>query len=252
MDGLVDAVLELVALVSPTKVGAIASSVRGTSSAAISDATKLVQTPAARAAVTRVLSMWKVSKIDGDELAGLLVGAAAARARAERELGVELVWTGPTTSFVPTRRTAQVLLELIAGAVSELFLVSFVAYDVSNLVAAMNHATNRGARLRILVEASKDRGGTLDIDLVPKLRASVPAAELYTWLDRKEPFVDGKVHAKVAVADSARAFVTSANLTGHAMERNMEAGLLLRGGLVPAALRNHLDALINTGVLGRV
>jgi phosphatidylserine/phosphatidylglycerophosphate/cardiolipin synthase-like enzyme len=35
----------------------------------------------------------------------------------------------------------------------------------------------------------------------------------------------GRVHGKVAVVDGARAFVTSANLTGHALKKNMEAGL---------------------------
>ncbi len=179
----------------------------------------------------------------------MLLGASEARLRVEREVSVELVWTGPTTRFVPTRRTEQVLLDLIASAVTDLFLVSFVAYDVYSVVTAMNEAARRGVRLRVLIEASKEHGGTLDKDLVPKMRASIPTAELFSWKERAESFVDGKVHAKVAVVDGARAFITSANLTGHALEKNMEAGVLISGGVVPRALSDHLQALVDVGIL---
>ena len=59
------------------------------------------------------------------------------------------------------------------------------------------------------------------------------------------------VHAKCAVADSKLAFITSANLTTAAMERNMELGMLIRGGSVPQQLRQHLAALVNTKVVIR-
>jgi phosphatidylserine/phosphatidylglycerophosphate/cardiolipin synthase-like enzyme len=83
------------------------------------------------------------------------------------------------------------------------------------------------------------------------MRGCVPSAEIYTWRQKPEPFVDGKVHAKVAVIDGARAFITSANLTGHALEKNMEAGVAIHGGPVPRTLRDHLEALIDVGVIGR-
>jgi phosphatidylserine/phosphatidylglycerophosphate/cardiolipin synthase-like enzyme len=211
----------------------------------------LADTPAARAAVARVVSAWAQAKTSGDEVAGMLLGASEARLRVERELSVELVWTGPTTRFVPTRRTEQVLIDLIASSKTELFLVSFVAYDVRSVVAAMNEAAGRGVRLRVLLEASTSHGGTLNIDPAATMRASVPTAELFTWRQKPEPFVDGKVHAKVAVVDCVRAFITSANLTGHALEKNMEAGVLINGGPVPKTLSDHLQALIDVGVIAR-
>lgn len=75
---------------------------------------------------------------------------------------------------------------------------------------------------------------------------------IFTWKEKPEPFVDGKVHAKVAVVDGARAFITSANLTGHALEKNMEAGVLINGGSVPKTLSDHLQALIDVRALDRV
>lgn len=252
MQALLDAVVDLVALVSPSKVRTVASALRGLATPdAAPAANTLADTPAARVAVTRVVTEWAQVQVSGDEIAGMLLGASEARVSVERALSVELVWTGPTTRFVPTRRTDQVLLELIASASSDLFLVSFVAYDVPSVVTALSKAASRGVRLGVLIEASKEHGGTLDKDLVPKMRASVPSAEIFTWKKRIEPFVDGKVHAKVAVVDGARAFITSANLTGHALEKNMEAGVLINGGPVPKTLSDHLQALIDVRIIDR-
>jgi len=252
MQALLDAIVDLVSLVSPSKVRSAASALRGlTSPDGAPAANTLVDTPAARAAVAQMLAAWAQVQATGDEVAGMLLGASEARLRVERELSVELVWTGPTTRFVPTRRTEQVLLDLIATATTELFLVSFVAYDVRSVVAAMNEASSRGVRLRVLLEASTSHGGTLNVDPAATMRRSVPAVELFTWRDRPEPFVDGKVHAKVAVVDRARAFITSANLTGHALEKNMEAGVLINGGPVPKTLSDHLQALIDVRIIDR-
>jgi phosphatidylserine/phosphatidylglycerophosphate/cardiolipin synthase-like enzyme len=48
------------------------------------------------------------------------------------------------------------------------------------------------------------------------------------------------MHAKVLVVDRKTALVGSANLTGYGLERNLEAGMLIRGGPVPALLAEHL------------
>jgi cardiolipin synthase len=247
MQALLDAVVDLVALVSPAKVRTVASALRSFANpSAAPNSTTLADTPAARAAVGRVVAAWAQVQASGDEVAGMLLGASEARLRVERELSVELVWTGPTTRFVPTRRTEQVLLDLIASATKDVFLVSFVAYDVPRVVTALNEAAARGVRLRVLLEASASHGGTLRYDPATTMRARVPAAELFAWEERPEPFVDGKVHAKVAVVDDARAFITSANLTGHALEKNMEAGVLINGGPLPKRLSDHLQALVDT------
>lgn len=250
MQTLLDAVVDLVALVSPGKVRTVASALRGLADpGAALNVNTLADTPAAREAIGRIVAAWGQVQASGDEVAGMLLGASKARLRVERELSVELVWTGPTTRFVPTRRTEQVLLDLIASATREFFLVSFVAYDVPSVVTALNDAANRGVRIRILLEASTSHGGTLNYDPAAIMRLCVPTAELFTWKEKPEPFIDGKVHAKVAVVDGARAFITSANLTGHALEKNMEAGVLIHGGQVPRLLNDHLNSLIDVGSL---
>ena len=45
------------------------------------------------------------------------------------------------------------------------------------------------------------------------------------------------------------AFITSANLTSAALDRNMELGVLFRGGLTPKTLRAHLGTLVTTQIV---
>ena len=104
----------------------------------------------------------------------------------------------------------------------------------------------------ILLETSTTHGGSLSVDPVATMQSSVPMAALYVWTDRSAPFVAGRVHAKLAVADASAAFLTSANLTGHALEKNMEAGVILQGGRVPQNLRDHLQALVDMKIIRKV
>ena len=253
MKAILVAAMDLVTLLSPARIEALADRVRDSASAEIDGSLRqLVTTPVARAALDRLIAAWRQTEISGDVLAGILVGATFARQQAQRDSSIELVWTGPTTPFVATRRTEQVLLDLIGHAQSDLFLVSFVAYDVSSVVDALNAATVRGIDIRILLETSTNHGGSLTVDPVATMRRCVPSAALYVWTDRSAPFTEGRVHAKVAVADGKVAFLTSANLTGHALEKNMEAGVVISGGHVPSGLRAHLHALIETKVIRKI
>ncbi len=60
---------------------------------------------------------------------------------------------------------------------------------------------------------------------------------------------DACLHAKCIVVDDARAFVTSANLTESAHERNIEAGVLLRDPVFARDLRLHFEALVSRGLV---
>ena len=60
------------------------------------------------------------------------------------------------------------------------------------------------------------------------------------------------LHAKCVVADRTAAFVSSANFTEAAQERNIELGILLRDRAVAGGIVEHFRALIDGGVLLRL
>jgi phosphatidylserine/phosphatidylglycerophosphate/cardiolipin synthase-like enzyme len=78
-------------------------------------------------------------------------------------------------------------------------------------------------------------------------------AKLLQWPPERRPRDEqghaGLMHVKAAVADSQLVFLTSANLTEAALERNMELGVLIRGGSMPVAIDHLIDALVESGEL---
>jgi phosphatidylserine/phosphatidylglycerophosphate/cardiolipin synthase-like enzyme len=179
----------------------------------------------------------------------MLTAASTAYHRAKGEQEIELVWTGPSSKLIATRKTEQALLHVIDAAESRLFITSFVAYDVASIMSALRKAIDRGVEVSMLLESSDKHGGGVSMDTIGKMREALPAARIYFWRDKGESYAAVKVHAKVAVCDEGICFISSANLTGHAMEKNMEAGVLIRGGPLPMRLQNHLEALVTVKIL---
>lgn len=145
--------------------------------------------------------------------------------------------------------TEQALLQVIESARKSLFITSFVAYDVSSIIDALNAAITRGVKVSMLLESSDDHGGSVTIDVIGKMRELIPEATIYGWVRKSNVFSGDRVHAKIALADANSCFITSANLTGFAMEKNMEAGVLVNGGRLPTVLSSHLTKLIELKII---
>lgn len=205
----------------------------------------------------RLEQAWReASKVSSAEVAAALVAASATASMAASLGSTELVWTGPSTGLVPVRHTEQVLCEVIDSARYRLFLVSFVAYEVPSITRALRTAVGRHVQVDVLLESSTAHGGAVTFDSVKAMKDTLPSVNIFVWKPDAGKAGSGwpsrSVHAKCAVADGAVAFITSANLSTPAMERNMELGVLIRGGTIPDNLDRHLDALVTTGIVERV
>ena len=185
------------------------------------------------------------------ELAPMLEVALAAKRSRQT---TELVWTGPSTPVVPVRRTEQVLCDLIRCAERRLTMTSFGIFQVPRLVEELEQALGRGVALRIIL-GDRESHSDQEIDRQRQQLGRVVAtrAALLQWPADRRPRDErghaGLMHVKVAVADSRVAFLTSANLTEAALERNMELGVLIRGAGMPASIERLIDALLESGEL---
>lgn len=251
MERLLEMVSTLVSQVSPAKAQGLAKEVGQL--ADIGQLPSVVgwgNTPAAKRLMQDLDNAARMSGVSPERLAGMISGASYAYQSAREEEHIELVWTGPDTGLVSTRRTEQALLEVIEAAQKELFMVSFVAYEVPAVMAAMNKAIARGVKVSMLIETSDAHGGKITVDSVAKMKASLPGVKVYEWdSTKKQSWGGGSVHAKCSVADGRIAFITSANLTSAALERNMELGVLARGSRLPKQLLEHLEALATTEIV---
>lgn len=186
--------------------------------------------------------------VKGSELSVALRAGQATAQRTGRFGRQELLWTGPATATVPIRQTEQALIQVIQFAKRDLFIVSFVAYAVPTVMEALRDAQERNVTLNFLLEQSQDAGGKVTTDSIANLRAKLPTAHFHIWKQAGSD-TPAAVHAKCAVADGELAMITSANLTGKAMNENMELGILLNGGAVPKQLADHLHALVTEHII---
>lgn len=252
MDELWRIVAELGLELHPDRIAAVATKIESAGSIERFASVKPAFGPNAdKSMIGRLDAAWRDAKgVTPKELAAALRGASATASMQEGCSAVEMVWTGPSSGMVPVRHTEQVLCEVVDSARNRLFIVSFVAYEVGSIVRALQEATRRGVRVGVLLESSTERGGKVTVDSVKTMKAAVPSADVYVWHTgtRNEGVgaTIGSVHAKCAVADGKLAFITSANLSTAAMERNMELGVLVRGGHLPDELHRHLEALVAT------
>ncbi len=124
-------------------------------------------------------------------------------------------------------------------------------------ITALRNAIGRQVQINILLELSSGHGGKVsNHDSVKAMRKALPSINIYAWASHKNGTgtygATGSVHAKCAVADEEFAFITSANLTAAAMERNMELGVLVKGGNLPIELHQHLEALVATKIIEQI
>jgi len=181
---------------------------------------------------------------------------------------VELVWSGMEEMGTTSRDTSVIVKELFRSAKKSVLVSSFVV-DVGEkarslfgpLAEKMDNDATLSVSLYLNVQRSfKDE--TAEAELLRRFADSFrtkvwPGERLpVVYHDPRSLAVGGKtracLHAKCVVIDQERAFVTSANFTEAAQERNLEAGVLIADPTVGKALQTQFDSLVVSGVLKRV
>lgn len=205
---------------------------------------------AAPRSVSELCDLWvEATEIDGARLADVLRCAARAIKTVSNYEKVELIYTGPDASSL--RSTPQALLEVIHAARIRLWIVSYlIGPGMDPILSAIHQSTEAGVNVKMLIDHRHSSYSTTRT----RLSQQAPAVELYIWPDEKRQIGGGdfaSLHAKCAVADGQRAFVTSANLAGYAMDHNLEVGYLVTGGTTPKSLEDHLEELLRSGELER-
>jgi phosphatidylserine/phosphatidylglycerophosphate/cardiolipin synthase-like enzyme len=128
---------------------------------------------------------------------------------------------------------------------------------VDRVEASLAAAIARGVDVRLLFEQSATSGGSLRYDGFAAFdRRVLDGASLYGWKqDLREVGPSGNtalMHAKAIVADAEVMLITSANLSGAALERNLEVGVIVRGGPQPRWLHERFESLLSRSLLEEI
>ncbi|GAB3119854.1 DISARM system phospholipase D-like protein DrmC [Streptomyces calidiresistens] len=208
--------------------------------------------PEVAEAVTKLYDAIETHTIPLPEAAAYIRGYIAAVLRARDDVRVRTVWSGPSTPAVPVRATARVLVEIIDEARAELLLMTYAARPYPALTRTLTAAAERGVRIHAVVETLAGARGLLRGREPAEAFTAVPGLTLWHWARVPAGRSPSRQHAKVAVADRRTLFLGSANLTEAAAHRNIEAGVLIRGGEAPQRAAEHIVDLQRLGVLQRL
>jgi phosphatidylserine/phosphatidylglycerophosphate/cardiolipin synthase-like enzyme len=175
----------------------------------------------------------------------------------------ELVWTGPEAINAVARDTAVVLRELFESAKERVVLAGYSFLNVPQILGPLHEVMRaRAVVAKFFVDLEQAPSSLPD----PNAYAQ---AMLKTWVDTNwrfgppypEVYCDRRVltpappwsslHAKCVAVDGERAFVSSANFTGRAQERNIEVGVLLHDATFAGQLERQWVGLIGAGLVVR-
>ncbi|MBI2375815.1 MAG: phospholipase [Deltaproteobacteria bacterium] len=177
------------------------------------------------------------------------------------QTGPTLVWTGPEDAGTQTRHTGVVVRELFATAEKSVLVAGFAVYQGQEVFEALASRMDERPELAVamFLNIERRRGDTSAAEELVNEFASRLAREQWPGERLPEVFYDPRalepdkrgrgrssLHAKCVVVDEARVFVTSANFTRAAQERNIEVGLLVEDGAVARALVEQFRRLVGS------
>lgn len=173
----------------------------------------------------------------------------------------DLVWSGPEVPGLHARDTRRVYEELLGSAEHSVWASTYAFFDGPKAfeVLARRMDAVPGLRVVLLLNIQRRRGDTTVAEQL--VRAFADRFWGTDWPGSSRPAVyydprslepegpAGVLHAKAVVSDDEVVFVTSANLTEAALDRNIEVGLLVRDRALAATVSSHFRGLIDRGLL---
>ena len=173
----------------------------------------------------------------------------------------DLVWSGPEVPGLHARDTRRVYEELLGSAVHSIWASTYAFFDGPKAFDVLSRRMDAVEELQVTLMLNIERrhGDTSSADALVRRFADRFWTADWPGTRRPSVFYDprsleagrpaGVLHAKAVVKDEDAVFITSANLTEAALDRNIEIGLLVRDRALAASLVCHFRGLIDRGLL---
>jgi phosphatidylserine/phosphatidylglycerophosphate/cardiolipin synthase-like enzyme len=192
---------------------------------------------------------------------GVVLALRCADKAREEATSPDLVWSGPEVAGLHARDTRRVYEELIGGAEHSIWASTYAYFDGPKAFKVMAERMDARPELTVtlMLNIARKWGDTT----APENLVSRFAEQFWTkdWPGARTPAAyyyprsldldttTGVLHAKGVVVDDQAVFVTSANFTEAALDRNIEVGMLSRDRTLAASLAMHFRVLIERELL---
>ena len=171
---------------------------------------------------------------------------------------LELVTTGPDVPGVANRDTSVVVRELFANARESVLVAGYAVYQGQRVFQALADRMQEipSLKVRMFLDIQRGPGDTsaateLMLRFAERFRSNQwpkdrPLPEVF--FDPRSLEIDPKkracLHAKCVVVDGRDVFVSSANFTEAAQQRNLEIGILIHSSSEADRITRYFDALL--------
>ena len=211
--------------------------------------------------ILHVLQEWECLDVSPVAGAAWLKSLRLAEARASPP---DFVWTGPEVAGLHARDTRRVYEELLGSAERSVWVSTYAFFDgpqaFRTLASRMDVVPELDVTL--LLNIDRKRGDTTATEALVRRFADEFWHREWPGAVRPKVYYDprsvemngpeGVLHAKAVVADEESVFITSANLTAAAWDRNIELGLLVRDRALAATTVVHFRTLVENDLLRRL
>lgn len=194
--------------------------------------------------------------------------AAERSASQEVRDSMELVWTGPEVVGSQSRNTSIVVRDLFSTAKHNVLISSFAidqgnkAYQLFGELASRMDA-NSHLQVRMFLNVQRPyKSEVAESILLQEFSKTfrnkiwpgnrLPEVFYYPRALIMEAEAKACLHAKCVIVDDEFVFISSANFTEAAHERNIEAGVLLSDSVAAKAMRAQFENLVVLKILQRV
>jgi hypothetical protein len=174
---------------------------------------------------------------------------------------IDLVMTGPPIAGQGNRDTSVVVSNLFRSAEESILIAGYAIYQGQKVFhdLAERMVDCSAVKVRLFLDVQRRPGDTsASAEIVRRFVQRFKSEEWPMGKRFPEVFYDPRalssdrlkraaLHAKCVVADSEHVFVSSANFTEAAQERNVEVGLLVHSRCVAERLAHFFDALSDSG-----
>ncbi len=196
--------------------------------------------------------------VTGPAAAAWLRTTARAAARTPKP---DLVWSGPEVPGLHARDTRRVYEELLGCAERSIMASTYAFFDGPKAfeVLARRMESRPTLRVTLLLNIQRKRSDTTASDQLVRRFAdrfwntdwpgSLHPSVFYDPRSLDLEGAGGVLHAKAVVADDEAVFVSSANLTEAALDRNIELGVLIRDRAFALTIGSYFRNLIDRDLL---
>jgi phosphatidylserine/phosphatidylglycerophosphate/cardiolipin synthase-like enzyme len=186
--------------------------------------------------------------------------AQSAASRPPLEDLVDLVTTGPEAGGVANRSTGVVVADLFRSAQRSVLVAGYAIYQGQKIFQSLAERMERcpDLHVRMFLDVPRARGDTSSISnqiarFVQTFKTSqwpnkalMPQVYCCEQIMEAHDGKPGALHAKCIAVDDQQVFVSSANFTEAAQDRNIEVGLLVRSAVLSERLTRFFEALVDS------